>query len=274
MRPDPRSRRARERRDRRRRRGRVPRSSRRGCRVRLPLAPRPRAGDPAAPPRCRDHAEPSTRRGVAGASTWPTTATSAWPRSTRSATQPTRGSSPMRRDGPNRGRECGLRSIAGASADAFRRHVGRDRAGHRLAGGPRPLSRARRHRRPGVPDRDGRAGGSRLRRAVRDRRSSSSPSDGRPSAARGAGEDARMPLGLVHFDPDSFPPDAIPCLRCGAETMLAFAGPCPACTQELRAKFEGRGPGGRRRGVRPEDERHAQRGRPERRLKTRIAWAG
>ncbi len=48
-----------------------------------------------------------------------------------------------------------------------------------------------------------------------------------------------MPLGLVHFDPDSFPPVPTPCLRCGAETMLRFAGPCPACAQELRATFHG-----------------------------------
>jgi hypothetical protein len=56
-----------------------------------------------------------------------------------------------------------------------------------------------------------------------------------------AREDAGMPLGLVHFDPASFPPEAMPCLRCGAETMLRFAGPCPACAQELRAKFEADG---------------------------------
>jgi hypothetical protein len=48
-----------------------------------------------------------------------------------------------------------------------------------------------------------------------------------------------MPLGLVHFDPDSFPLEAMPCLRCGAETMLRFAGPCPACTQELRTTVRG-----------------------------------
>ena len=48
-----------------------------------------------------------------------------------------------------------------------------------------------------------------------------------------------MPLGLVHFDPDTFPPEAMPCLRCGAETMLRFAGPCPACTAELRATLRG-----------------------------------
>jgi hypothetical protein len=48
-----------------------------------------------------------------------------------------------------------------------------------------------------------------------------------------------MPLGLVHFEPAMFPPEAMPCLRCGAETMLRFAGPCPACTHELREKFRG-----------------------------------
>lgn len=48
-----------------------------------------------------------------------------------------------------------------------------------------------------------------------------------------------MPLGLVHFDPAAFPPVLMPCLRCGAETMMVFAGPCPTCTQELRAKFQG-----------------------------------
>lgn len=48
-----------------------------------------------------------------------------------------------------------------------------------------------------------------------------------------------MPLGLVHFDPAAFPPEPMPCLRCGAETMLRFAGPCPECTRELRAKFQG-----------------------------------
>jgi hypothetical protein len=48
-----------------------------------------------------------------------------------------------------------------------------------------------------------------------------------------------MPLGLVHFDPASFPPESMPCLRCGAEAMLRFAGPCPACTEELRATVHG-----------------------------------
>jgi hypothetical protein len=56
---------------------------------------------------------------------------------------------------------------------------------------------------------------------------------------RATRDDAAMALGLVHFDPASFPPEAMPCLRCGAETMLRFAGPCPACAQELRATFHG-----------------------------------
>ena len=48
-----------------------------------------------------------------------------------------------------------------------------------------------------------------------------------------------MALGLVHFDPDSFPAEAMPCLRCGADTMLRFAGPCAACVHELRSTFRG-----------------------------------
>ena len=48
-----------------------------------------------------------------------------------------------------------------------------------------------------------------------------------------------MPLGLIHFDPASFPPVAMPCLRCGTEAMMVFAGPCPPCAQELRDKFRG-----------------------------------
>ena len=48
-----------------------------------------------------------------------------------------------------------------------------------------------------------------------------------------------MPLGIVHFDPDAFPMESMPCLRCGADAMMRFAGPCPACAQELRDKFRG-----------------------------------
>jgi hypothetical protein len=46
-----------------------------------------------------------------------------------------------------------------------------------------------------------------------------------------------MSLGLVQIDPDAFPPEPTPCLRCGTDTMLRFAGPCPACVAVLREKF-------------------------------------
>ncbi len=78
-----------------------------------------------------------------------------------------------------------------------------------------------------------------------------------------------MPLGLVHFDPASFPPEAMPCLRCGAETMLRFAGPCPACAAELRAKFQGSRAAVEGGDYVPEDERDAQRGCAEGRLTCR-----
>ena len=29
------------------------------------------------------------------------------------------------------------------------------------------------------------------------------------------------------------------CMRCGQEALMRFAGPCEACTAELRAKFRG-----------------------------------
>jgi hypothetical protein len=48
-----------------------------------------------------------------------------------------------------------------------------------------------------------------------------------------------MPLGQLQIDDASFPPVPTPCLRCGAETMLRFAGPCPACAEELRAMLVG-----------------------------------
>jgi hypothetical protein len=44
-----------------------------------------------------------------------------------------------------------------------------------------------------------------------------------------------MPLGLIRVDAGEYPPVAQPCLRCGTETELPFAGPCPACTEQLRA---------------------------------------
>ncbi len=48
-----------------------------------------------------------------------------------------------------------------------------------------------------------------------------------------------MPLGLVTFDPADFPPTTMSCLRCGAAAELRFAGPCPSCVTELRAKYQG-----------------------------------
>ena len=48
-----------------------------------------------------------------------------------------------------------------------------------------------------------------------------------------------MPLGLIQVDPDAFPLEPATCLRCGRDTMLRFAGPCPDCVTELRAKFQG-----------------------------------
>ncbi len=48
-----------------------------------------------------------------------------------------------------------------------------------------------------------------------------------------------MPPRLVFVDPEIFPAEAMPCLRCGRETPMRFAGPCPACATELREKFRG-----------------------------------
>jgi hypothetical protein len=44
-----------------------------------------------------------------------------------------------------------------------------------------------------------------------------------------------VPLDLVRIDPDRYPLEAMPCLRCGADTMMRFAGPCERCAAELRA---------------------------------------
>jgi len=44
-----------------------------------------------------------------------------------------------------------------------------------------------------------------------------------------------MPLGLIRVDPGDFPAATQPCLRCGREAPLAFAGPCPECTEHLRS---------------------------------------
>jgi hypothetical protein len=47
-----------------------------------------------------------------------------------------------------------------------------------------------------------------------------------------------MSTGLVSFDRDAFPPEPMACLRCGSEVPMRFAGTCPGCTAELRAKFQ------------------------------------
>jgi len=46
-----------------------------------------------------------------------------------------------------------------------------------------------------------------------------------------------MPLGQITFDPDAFPPEPMRCLRCGEPAPMRFVGPCPACTEELRARM-------------------------------------
>ena len=46
-----------------------------------------------------------------------------------------------------------------------------------------------------------------------------------------------MPLGCIQVDPDTYPPLLMTCVRCGAETMMRFAGPCEPCVAELRAKY-------------------------------------
>ena len=46
-----------------------------------------------------------------------------------------------------------------------------------------------------------------------------------------------MSSGLIVVDQEAFPPEPMPCLRCGKETPMRFAGPCPDCTAELRSKF-------------------------------------
>jgi hypothetical protein len=48
-----------------------------------------------------------------------------------------------------------------------------------------------------------------------------------------------MPLDQIRVDPADYPPVEMPCLRCGAPTMLRFAGPCPACAQQLRESMRG-----------------------------------
>jgi hypothetical protein len=46
-------------------------------------------------------------------------------------------------------------------------------------------------------------------------------------------------LSAIHFDPDQYPAESLPCLRCGAVTPMRFLGPCPSCAAELREKYRG-----------------------------------
>ena len=52
-------------------------------------------------------------------------------------------------------------------------------------------------------------------------------------------EGMRMPLGYIRVDPAEFPEVETACLRCGQPARLRFAGPCPACVDELRAVMHG-----------------------------------
>ena len=46
-----------------------------------------------------------------------------------------------------------------------------------------------------------------------------------------------MPLIAIRVDADAFPAVPMPCLRCGREAAMRFAGPCPECTAELHARL-------------------------------------
>jgi hypothetical protein len=46
-------------------------------------------------------------------------------------------------------------------------------------------------------------------------------------------------LSAIHLDPAQFPPEPLPCLRCGKVASMRFRGPCPECTAELRDKYRG-----------------------------------
>jgi hypothetical protein len=48
-----------------------------------------------------------------------------------------------------------------------------------------------------------------------------------------------MPLGQIRVDPADFPPIEHVCLRCGRSAPMRFAGPCAACTDQLRATMRG-----------------------------------
>jgi hypothetical protein len=44
-----------------------------------------------------------------------------------------------------------------------------------------------------------------------------------------------MPLGNIRVGPAEYPELELSCLRCGRAVRMRFAGPCPACVEELRA---------------------------------------
>jgi len=48
-------------------------------------------------------------------------------------------------------------------------------------------------------------------------------------------------LSAIHFDPAEFPAEPMECLRCGTEVPMQFRGMCPACTGELREKYQTEG---------------------------------
>jgi hypothetical protein len=48
-------------------------------------------------------------------------------------------------------------------------------------------------------------------------------------------------LSAIHFDPAEFPAEPLRCLRCGTEAPMRFLGPCPACADQLRAKYRSEG---------------------------------
>ena len=49
-----------------------------------------------------------------------------------------------------------------------------------------------------------------------------------------------MGMGVLDvIDPAAYPPRPRPCPRCGVPAELRFAGPCPTCVAELRARMQG-----------------------------------
>ena len=48
-------------------------------------------------------------------------------------------------------------------------------------------------------------------------------------------------LSAIHFDPAQFPPEPMPCLRCGEVVPMRFRGPVPGVRRELREKYRGEG---------------------------------